>query len=54
MRAAVRDFVRQTLDGEVSPVVAYLVEDAEVTDEELAELEALVDRLQARRKEPRR
>lgn len=54
MRAAVRDFVRQTLDGEVSPVVAYLVEDADVSDEELAELEALVNRLQARRKEPRR
>ena len=51
MRAAVRDFVRQTLDGEVSPVVAYLVEDAEVSDAELAELEALVDRLQARKKE---
>lgn len=51
MRAAVRDFVRQTLDGEVSPVVAYLVEDADVSDEELAELEALVDRLQARKKE---
>lgn len=54
MRTAVRDFVRDTLDGEVSPVVAYLVEDAEVTDEELAELEALVGRLQARRKEARR
>lgn len=51
MRAAVRDFVRQTLDGEVSPVVAYLVEDAEVSDQELAELEALVGRLQARRKD---
>ncbi len=54
LRTAVRDFVRNTLDGEVSPVVAYLVEDAQVSDEELAELEALVDRLQARRKEPRR
>jgi predicted transcriptional regulator len=54
LRSAVRDFVRQTLDGELSPVVAYLVEDAEVNDEELAELEALVERLQARRKEPGR
>ncbi|MCU0256115.1 MAG: BlaI/MecI/CopY family transcriptional regulator [Vicinamibacterales bacterium] len=51
LRSAVRDFVANTLDGEVSPVVAYLVEDAEVSDAELAELEALVDRLQARRKE---
>jgi predicted transcriptional regulator len=51
LRSAVRDFVANTLDGEVSPVVAYLVEDAEVSDTELAELEALVDRLQARRKE---
>jgi predicted transcriptional regulator len=54
LKSAVRDFVRQTLDGEVSPVVAYLVEDAEVSDAELAELEALVDRLQARRKESSR
>lgn len=53
-RSAVRDFISHTLEGEVSPLVAYLVEDAEVSDEELAELEALVGRLQARRKEPRR
>lgn len=50
LRSAVRQFVERTLGGEVSPVVAYLVEDAEVSDEELRELEALVERLQGRRK----
>jgi predicted transcriptional regulator len=50
LRWAVRQFVQRTLGGEVSPVVAYLVEDAEVTDEELRELEALVDRLQGQRR----
>jgi predicted transcriptional regulator len=53
LRDAVRDFVRHTLDGEVSPMVAYLVENAEVSDQDLEELEALVERLQEGRKEPR-
>jgi len=32
--------------------VSYLTERSEVSDEELAELEQLVDRLKSRRKEP--
>jgi len=51
VREKVRGFVEQTLGGSVSPFVAYLSEEAEVTDEELAHLENLVERLQARRKE---
>jgi len=52
MRGAVRSFVEKTLDGSVSPFVSYLVESAEVSDEELAELERLVAKLQSQRKEP--
>ena len=51
VRDKVRGFVRQTLDGSVSPFVSYLSEEAEVSDEELADLEELVARLQARKKE---
>jgi predicted transcriptional regulator len=52
LRGAVRSFVEKTLEGSVSPFVSYLVESAEVSDEELAELERLVARLQSQRKEP--
>lgn len=51
MRHAVGSFVEKTLSGSVSPFVAYLSERAEVSDTELAELEALVARLQSRRRE---
>lgn len=51
MRNAVRSFVEKTLAGSVSPFVTYLAEDAEVSSEELAELERLVERLQSRKKE---
>jgi predicted transcriptional regulator len=51
LRNAVRGFVERTLDGSVSPVVAYLAEREEVSPDELAELEDLVSRLQARARE---
>lgn len=51
MRNAVRSFVEKTLSGSVSPFVTYLAEDAEVSNEELAELERLVERLQSRKRE---
>ena len=51
MRSAVGSFVEKTLSGSVSPFVAWLSERAEVSDTELAELEALVTQLQSRRKE---
>ncbi|AGG90673.1 MULTISPECIES: BlaI/MecI/CopY family transcriptional regulator [Rhodanobacter] len=51
MRSAVGSFVEKTLSGSVSPFVAWLSERAEVSDSELAELEALVTQLQSRRKE---
>lgn len=51
MRNAVRSFVEKTLSGSVSPFVTYLAEDAEVSNEELAALERLVERLQSRKRE---
>lgn len=51
MRQAVGQFVEKTLAGSVSPFVAWMSENAQVSDHELAELEALVSQLQTRRKE---
>ncbi len=51
MRQAVDQFVEKTLAGSVSPFVAWMSEKAKVSDTELAELEALVNQLQSRRKE---
>lgn len=52
MRSAVGQFVEKTLSGSVSPFVAWMSERATVSDNELAELEALVVQLQSQRKEP--
>ena len=52
MRSAVGQFVEKTLSGSVSPFVAWMSERATVSDNELAELEALVAQLQSQRKEP--
>lgn len=52
LRGAVQSFVEKTLAGSVSPFVSYLTEKSEVSDDELAELEQLVDRLKSRRREP--
>jgi predicted transcriptional regulator len=51
LRDVVRGFVEGTLDGSVAPVVAYLAERGEVSEDELAELEQLVSRLQSAKKE---
>lgn len=51
MRSAVGQFVEKTLSGSVSPFVAWMSERGQVSDSELAELEALVVQLQTRRKE---
>jgi len=51
MQGAVGAFVERTLQGSVSPFVAWLSRRDEVSDEELAALEALVEKLQSTRKE---
>ena len=52
LRDAVGTFVSRTLGGSVSPFVAYLSDEAEITPEQLAELEHLVARLQSRARRP--
>lgn len=51
VQGAIAKFVDNTLQGSVSPFVAYLSQRSEVSDNELAELEALVAQLQSRRQE---
>lgn len=48
LRSVVRRFVDGALGGSVQPFVAYLAEREEVSAGELAELEALVERLKTR------
>jgi predicted transcriptional regulator len=54
LRGVVRDFVEGTLSGSVAPFVAYLADEAEVSDAERAELEGLLERLNRKRTEPGR
>ena len=51
MRHAVDSFVQNTLRGSVSPFVAWMAERGEVSDDELAELAALVKQLKTTRRE---
>lgn len=51
VNSAVGSFVEKTLQGSISPFVAWMSEKAEVSDNELAELQALVDKLQSQRRE---
>jgi len=48
---AVGAFVERTLQGSVSPFVAWMSRRGKVSDEELAELQALVAKLQSGKKE---
>lgn len=50
MQGAVAAFVEKTLQGSVSPFVAWMSRRGKVSDEELAELKALVEKLQSTRK----
>jgi predicted transcriptional regulator len=47
---AVGAFVERTLGGSISPFVAYLAEHPQLTDEEIAELEAALQKLQRGRR----
>lgn len=50
VRQAVERFVARTLGGSVTPFVAYLAERERLSDDEVAELERLLERLQAERR----
>jgi predicted transcriptional regulator len=52
VRHAVEAFVDRTLGGSIAPFVAYLADREQVSDEELAELETLLARLQKGRRQP--
>jgi predicted transcriptional regulator len=49
-RGAIRRFVERSLDGSVTPFVAYLSETAEISDEDLRELRSAVARLESDRR----
>jgi predicted transcriptional regulator len=49
LQSAVARFVATTLDGSVSPFVTFLAEGAELSAEDVAELEQLVAKLQTSR-----
>jgi predicted transcriptional regulator len=52
VRQAIASFVDRTLGGSISPFVTYLAEREEVSDAELAELEALLAALHRDRRKP--
>ncbi len=54
MLGLVRDFVKGALGGSVSPFVAYLTDEGEVSAEELAALKAVVKELEVRAREGKR
>jgi predicted transcriptional regulator len=54
LHSLIHDFVEKTLAGSLSPFVAYLSETPEVSPEEYQELQKLVARLEAQRKEQNR
>jgi predicted transcriptional regulator len=50
VQGAVASFVEKTLQGSVSPFVAWMSRRGKISDEEFAALEALVEKLQSTRK----
>ena len=54
LRGLVRDFVEQTLGGSLEPFVAYLAEEAQLSDEELERLRQRVRDMQRRADEEAR
>jgi predicted transcriptional regulator len=50
VRQAVKSFVDRTLEGSIAPFVAYLGERERISDEDLAELEALLARFEGQRR----
>jgi predicted transcriptional regulator len=53
LKDAVQRFVERSLDGSVSPFLAYLSESDELSEADVRELERLVGRLHAKKKKDR-
>ena len=53
-RGMVRDFVERALGGSLSPFVAYLAQDADLTDRDVAELKRLLAQLESAQREEKR
>jgi predicted transcriptional regulator len=51
LRSVVGDFVQKMLNGSVSPFVAYLAEEADLSESDLQELKAIVRQLDGKRGE---
>jgi predicted transcriptional regulator len=54
LKSIVQNFVEKTLEGSLSPFVAYLTQEAKISDIELAELKKLIanlDHIRAERKD---
>lgn len=50
LRGLVRDFVERTLGGSVTPFMAFLAEEKNLTDQEIAELKRLVREMESNTK----
>lgn len=48
LRGLVRDFIDRSLGGSLSPFVAYMAQEAELSDADRAELKKLIDSLEVR------
>ena len=53
LRSLVGDFVEKTLGGSLSPFVAYLSRDANLSEQELSELKQVVSELRGKEKDER-
>ena len=49
LRGLIKDFATRVLGGSSQPLMQYLVEDADLSEAEIAQLRALVDDLEPRR-----
>jgi predicted transcriptional regulator len=53
LQGIVRNFIEETLEGSLSPFVAYLTQEAKINDTELAELKQLIAALEENREKPK-
>ena len=51
IRDAVNDFVERLFDGEAVPVFQHLIQDRDLTEDEIEQLQATLDQLKARKRQ---